>query len=95
MIPRKNAFFKRLGLAAEGHCPHAGCRHAAADAEAVLRTFQLRTGSIDLTAFVRAALTVELGDERPVDRLLQDAAALVGPVRLLEERGGKAQPEAG
>ncbi|MFB7176869.1 DUF6420 family protein [Streptomyces sp. NPDC056257] len=95
LTEEKNALYKRLGLAAEGHCLHAGCRHPAADAESVLRTFQLRTGSIDLTAFVRAALAVELGDERPVERLLQDAETLAGPVRLLDERGRKSQPEAG
>ncbi|MFC8208806.1 DUF6420 family protein [[Kitasatospora] papulosa] len=81
LTEEKNALFKRLGLAAEGHCLQAGCRHHVADAGAVLRSFQLRTGSIDLTAFVRAALAVELGDEHPVDRLLQDTEALVGPVR--------------
>ncbi|GAA2605145.1 hypothetical protein GCM10010304_63660 [Streptomyces roseoviolaceus] len=81
LAEEKTGLLKRLGLAAEGHCLQAGCRHRAADAGAVLRSFQLRTGSIDLTAFVRAALAVELGDERPVDRLLQDAEALVGPVR--------------
>lgn len=83
----KNADFKRLGLAAEGHCLHAGCRHPAADAQAVLRTFQVRTGSIDLTAFVRAALAVELGDYRPVDLLLKETEALVGPVRQVGDEG--------
>ncbi|AQW50731.1 DUF6420 family protein [Streptomyces violaceusniger] len=81
LTEEKTALFKRLGLAAKGHCLHAGCGHHVADAGAVLRSFHLRTGSIDLTAFVRAALAVELGDQHPVDRLLQDAEALVGPVR--------------
>ncbi|MFI2369824.1 DUF6420 family protein [Streptomyces sp. NPDC018833] len=58
----KNDAFERLALAGEGHCLRAGCRHHIADPRAVLRSFQLRTGSIDLTAFVRAALAVELGD---------------------------------
>ncbi|MFD7341886.1 DUF6420 family protein [Streptomyces violascens] len=48
---------------------------------AVLRSFTLRTGSPDLTAFVRAALAIELGDERRGDRLLKDTEALAGPVR--------------
>ncbi|MFE2038209.1 DUF6420 family protein [Streptomyces scopuliridis] len=91
LTEEKNAVFKRLGLAAEGYCLHAGCRHHAADAQAVLRSFQLRTGSIDLTAFVRAALAVELGDERPADLLLQDAEAPVGPVRREDPQGGEGQ----
>ncbi|MER5617566.1 DUF6420 family protein [Streptomyces sp. NPDC002215] len=95
LTEEKNALFKRLGLAAEGHCLHAGCRHHAADSEAVLRSFQLRTGSIDLTAFVRAALAVELGDERPADLLLQGAEALVGPVRKESQRAEDEQASAG
>ncbi|MEU2269797.1 DUF6420 family protein [Streptomyces olindensis] len=91
LTKEKNALFKRLGLAAEGHCLHARCRHRAADAGAVLRSFQLRTGSIDLTAFVRAALAVELGDERPVDQLLREAEALVGPVRRPDPQGQEGQ----
>ncbi|MGW0672286.1 DUF6420 family protein [Streptomyces sp. NPDC002746] len=75
----KTVLFERLGLAAEGHCFHAGCRHHVSAAGAVLRSFALRAGGIDLTAFVRAALAIELGDERPVDRLLKDVEALAGP----------------
>uniref|UniRef100_UPI002F91BD0D DUF6420 family protein n=1 Tax=Streptomyces virginiae TaxID=1961 RepID=UPI002F91BD0D len=77
----KNATFKRLGLAAEGHCLHAGCRHRATDTETVLRTFRLRNDSIDLNAFVRALLAIELGDSHPTDRLLTETEALAGPVR--------------
>ncbi|WP_411099002.1 DUF6420 family protein [Streptomyces sp. x-45] len=81
LTPEKTALFERLGLAAEGHCLHAGCRHHVAAAGEVLRSFALRTGSIELITFVRAALAIELGDERPVDRLLKDTEALAGPVR--------------
>ncbi|MFJ7137985.1 DUF6420 family protein [Streptomyces fungicidicus] len=95
LTKEKTALFRRLGLAAEGHCLHAGCRHHAADAGAVLRSFTLRTGRIELTAFVRAALAVELGDERPVDVLLKDAEALVGPVRRVGPQAGEDQEEAG
>ncbi|MEU7206081.1 DUF6420 family protein [Streptomyces sp. NPDC045470] len=93
LTEEKNAVFRRLGLAAEGHCLHAGCRHRAADAGAVFRSFQLRAGSIGLTVFVRAALAVELGDYSPVDRLLQEAEALAGPVRTAS--GTKGQADAG
>ncbi|MEU9985258.1 DUF6420 family protein [Streptomyces sp. NPDC048045] len=34
----KTALFRRLGLATEGHCLHAGCRRRVADAGAVLRS---------------------------------------------------------
>ncbi|MGW1617053.1 DUF6420 family protein [Streptomyces sp. NPDC002285] len=81
LTDEKNAAFKRLSLAAEGHCVHAGCRHRAAYADGVLRIFEVRTGSIELAAFVRAALAVELGDFTITDRLLQEAEALAGPVR--------------
>lgn len=40
--------------------------------------------------FVRALLAVELGDDGPANRLLQEAEALAGPVRVLDERGGLA-----
>ncbi|MEU9485893.1 DUF6420 family protein [Streptomyces decoyicus] len=90
----KTAAYRRLGLAAEGHCLHAGCRHHGSDAGAVLRSFHLRSGSIDLTAFVRAVLAVELGDERPTDRLLKDAEALAGPVRPTNAQGKEDQEEA-
>lgn len=91
----QEAGFERLGLAAEGHCLHAGCRHHVAAAGAVLRSFALRTGSIELTAFVRAALAIELGDERPVDLLLKDAEALAGPVRPADPQDEEGQEEAG
>ncbi|WP_128380434.1 DUF6420 family protein [Streptomyces cavernae] len=85
LTDEKNAAFKRLALAAEGHCVHAGCRHHAAYADGVLRIFEVRTGSIALAEFVRAALAVELGDFTPTDRLLQETEALAGPVRQASE----------
>jgi len=81
----KNAAFKRLGLAAEGRCLHAGCTHRVSDAGAVLRSFKVRAGTIGLAGFVRAALAVELGDFAPVARLLGETEALVGPVRQAGE----------
>ncbi|MEO3978042.1 DUF6420 family protein [Streptomyces sp. CAU 1734] len=92
LTEEKNALFKRLGLAAEGHCLHAGCRHPAADTQAVLRSFQLRTGSIDLTTFVRAALAIELGDSRPTNLLLQATEALIGPVRRKDPQTEEGEP---
>ncbi|MFI6341371.1 DUF6420 family protein [Streptomyces sp. NPDC050535] len=47
----------------------------------MLRIFEVRTADIALTAFVRAALAVELGDFTPADRLLHETEALAGPVR--------------
>ncbi|MER5252294.1 DUF6420 family protein [Streptomyces sp. NPDC002855] len=91
----KNAAFKRLALATEGYCLQAKCRHAAAYAGGVLRSFEVRTGSIPLTAFVRAALAVELGDFALADRLLQETEARFGPVRQAEELGEEDQAEAG
>ncbi|WSS78997.1 DUF6420 family protein [Streptomyces sp. NBC_01174] len=49
-----------------------------------LRSFEVRTGTIPLAAFVRAALAVELGDFTLVDRLLEEAEARFGPVRPAE-----------
>ncbi|WP_251066202.1 DUF6420 family protein [Streptomyces sp. ISL-36] len=43
-----------------------------------LRSFEVRTGSIPLTAFVRAALAVELGDFTLADRLLEETEARFG-----------------
>ncbi|NED35827.1 DUF6420 family protein [Streptomyces sp. SID8499] len=77
----KDAAFMRLAQAAEGYCVQARCRHHAAYSGGVLRIFEVRKGSIELTAFVRAALAVELGDFTPTDRLFQETEALVGPVR--------------
>ncbi|MEU5510823.1 DUF6420 family protein [Streptomyces fungicidicus] len=57
------------------------------------RPFTLRIGSIELIAFVRAALAIELSDERPVDVLPKDAEALVGPGRTHAERHGPLQKE--
>ncbi|WP_327749736.1 DUF6420 family protein [Streptomyces europaeiscabiei] len=85
LTDEKNAAFKRLALAAEGYCAHAGCRHRAAYGGGVLRIFEVRNGSIALAAFVRAALAVELGDFTPTDRLLQETEALAGPVRKAGE----------
>ncbi|MGD9482851.1 DUF6420 family protein [Streptomyces sp. TRM70308] len=57
----------------------------------MLRSFALRTVGIDLTAFVRAALAIELGDKRPVDLLLKDAEAPAGPVRRVGPQDEEAQ----
>ncbi|MBZ3918158.1 DUF6420 family protein [Streptomyces acidiscabies] len=91
----KNAAFRRLALAAEGYCVQAKCRHHAAFGDGVLRSFEVRTGSIPLTAFVRAALAVELGDPSLADRLLQEAEARFGPVRPAEGLSREGQAEAG
>lgn len=85
LTEEKNAAFKRLALAAEGHCVHSGCRHRPAYADGVYRIFEVRNASITLAAFVRAALAVVLGDFAPADRLVQEAEALVGPVRREDE----------
>ncbi|MGW1544420.1 DUF6420 family protein [Streptomyces sp. NPDC002309] len=87
LTDEKNAAFKRLALAAEGHCVHAGCRHRAAYADGVLRIFEVCNGSVALAAFVRAALAVELGDFAPVDRLWRESEELAGPVRREGEEG--------
>ncbi|MEV0282159.1 DUF6420 family protein [Streptomyces sp. NPDC050610] len=87
---KRNADCKRLGQAAEGHCLHAGCRHLGADTQAAKRTFRVRSGSIDLTAFARASLAVELGDGRPAALLLQATEALVGLVRREGPQTGQA-----
>ncbi|MFI1067886.1 DUF6420 family protein [Streptomyces spororaveus] len=83
----KGEAFRRLALAGEGHCLLAGCRHQAAHQGGLLRSFEFPAGSIETTAFVRALLAVELGDDGPASRLLQEAEALAGPVRVLNERG--------
>ncbi|MEJ8640564.1 DUF6420 family protein [Streptomyces sp. MS1.HAVA.3] len=83
----KGEAFRRLALAAEGHCLLAGCRHEAAHQGGILRSFEFPAGSIETTAFVRALLAVELGDGGPAGRLLEEAEALAGPVRLLNGRG--------
>ncbi|WP_406073080.1 DUF6420 family protein [Streptomyces virginiae] len=86
----KDKAFRTLALAGEGHCLHAGCRHEAAHQGGILRSFEFPTGSIETAVFVRALLAVELGDDGPANRLLQEAEALAGPVRVLDERGGLA-----
>jgi hypothetical protein len=93
--PEKDAAFRRLALAAEGYCVRAGCRHRAALGDGVLRSFEVRTGSIPLAVFVRAALAVELGDPALADRLLEETEARVGPVRAAEELNGEGKTEAG
>lgn len=93
--PEKDAAFRRLALAAEGYCIQAKCRHLAAFGLGVFRSFEVRTGSISLTTFVRAALAVELGDPSLADRLLEEAEARFGPVRPADELHGGNQPEDG
>ncbi|WP_420708471.1 DUF6420 family protein [Streptomyces sp. ERV7] len=60
----------------------------------MLRSFPLRTGSIDRTAFIRAAHAIELGEERPVDLLLKNAEALAGPVRRADPQAEDDQAQA-
>lgn len=52
-------------------------------------SFEVRTGSIPLTTFVRAAVAVELGDFPLADRLLQETEARFGPIRQAEELSGE------
>ncbi|MEU2603031.1 DUF6420 family protein [Streptomyces hirsutus] len=97
LTEEKNAAFKRLALASEGYCFHAKCWHRTVYVGGVLRSFKVRTGSIQLAAFVRAALAIELGDFSLADRLLKETETLVGPVRLADgrdeedEEGGQAE----
>ncbi|MGW0335511.1 DUF6420 family protein [Streptomyces sp. NPDC003011] len=78
LTQEKDEAFKRLALAAEGRCLEAGCRHRARYSASVYRCFEVLTDRIELTAFVRALLAVELGDTGPVDRLVAETAAVVG-----------------
>lgn len=57
---------------------------------------QLRVpaGSISTTAFVRALLAVELGEEGPTNRLMKEVEGLAGPMRRLSVRD-EAQSPAG
>lgn len=75
----KEAAFKSLAFAAEGECLTAGCKHHAAFSEGnVYRMFEVRRGSIELTAFVRALLAIELGAFEPADRLFASTTAKAG-----------------
>lgn len=65
---------------------YAGCHHRPEYKDSALRLFEVITEGITLTAFVRAALAVELGDFTPTDRLLQEVEALAGSVRREGER---------
>ncbi|CAM5671267.1 MULTISPECIES: DUF6420 family protein [Streptomyces] len=93
--PQKDNAFRRLALAAEGYCVHAGCRHRPAFSDGVMRCFEVRTSSIPLPAFVRAVLAIELGDLAPAGRLVEEAQARFGPVRPAEALDGEGQAEAG
>ncbi|GAA4983565.1 DUF6420 family protein [Kitasatospora paranensis] len=76
----KDQASKRLALAAEASCLLAGCTRSARFAPGnVYRSFQFLYGSIDRRAFVRALLTIEVGDHGPVDRLEASAIAAAGP----------------
>ncbi|MEU9595034.1 DUF6420 family protein [Streptomyces sp. NPDC048193] len=75
----KEAAFKQLALAAEGRCLQAGCKHDARFSVGnVYRGFQVRRGSIELPAFVRALLAVELGDFGPAARLFGETSSSAG-----------------
>lgn len=75
----KEAAFKRLALAAEGECVTAGCKHCASFSEGnVYRMFEVRRGSLELTAFVRALLAIELGFFEPADRFFSSTTAKAG-----------------
>ncbi|MEU1352127.1 DUF6420 family protein [Streptomyces sp. NPDC005795] len=93
--PDKDATFRRLALATEGYCVHAGCRHRPAFSDGVMRCFEVRNGSIPLATFVRAVLAVELGDLTPAGRLVEEAEARFGPVRPAEKLDGEDQAAAG
>jgi hypothetical protein len=78
--PEKERAFKELALAAEGRCLLAGCRHRALFCEGnVYRCFEVRRRTIELPAFVRALLAVELGDFAPTAALA--AAVPIRPIR--------------
>ncbi|MGW2748947.1 DUF6420 family protein [Streptomyces sp. NPDC001450] len=78
----KETAFKQVALAAEGHCLQEGCKHHARFSSGnVYRCFEVRRGSIELSAFVRALLAIELGDFRPASQLAGETAAAVGDPR--------------
>ncbi|MGW1037849.1 DUF6420 family protein [Streptomyces antibioticus] len=95
LTAEKNTEFKRLAFASEGYCVHAGCRHHAAFSSGVLRCFEVRTDAIPLTPFVRAVLGIELGDLAPASRIVKEAEARFGPIRLGEDGAEEGQAEAG
>ncbi|SEE59414.1 hypothetical protein SAMN04490357_7695 [Streptomyces misionensis] len=92
--PEKDAAFRRLALAVEGYCVHAGCRHRAAFSDGVLRCFEVRNGAVTLAAFVRAVLAIELGDLIPAGRIIEESEARFGPVRRSEGLDDEGQAEA-
>ncbi|MET9954455.1 DUF6420 family protein [Streptomyces sp. NPDC006339] len=76
----KDAAFKTLALAAEGLCHAAGCRHRAAYRGGVLRKFEILKGTaLEIPAFVRALLAIELGDMRPATVLARRTQDIAGP----------------
>lgn len=93
-VEEKDAAFRRLALAVEGYCVHAGCRHRAAFSDGVFRHFELRNGTVSLAAFVRAVLAIELGDLIPAGRIVKDSEARFGPVRRPEGSDAEGQEEA-
>jgi hypothetical protein len=93
--PEKNGAFRRLALAVEGYCVHAGCRHRPAFSDGVLRCFEVRKGAVTLTVFVRAVLAIELGDLIPAGRIVEESEARFGPVPRAEELDEEGQADAG
>ncbi|MFZ3562884.1 DUF6420 family protein [Streptomyces sp. BH097] len=85
----KEAAFKQLALAAEGRCLRAGCKHRARFSVGnVYRGFQVRRGSIELSAFMRALLAIELGDFGPATRLFDETSSTVGAPLASPGRSG-------
>ncbi|WP_229879713.1 DUF6420 family protein [Streptomyces spectabilis] len=74
----KTKAFKQLALAAEGHCVQAGCTHSARWTPGERRPFEVIRDGVELTAFVRALLAIEVGDFAPATRLFDSAVAAVG-----------------
>ncbi|MFD5110458.1 DUF6420 family protein [Streptomyces cinereoruber] len=93
--PEKDTAFRRLALAVEGYCVHAGCRHRPAFSDGVLRCFEVRNGAVTLAVFVRAVLAIELGDLIPAGRIVEESEARFGPVRQVEEPGEEDQAGSG
>ncbi|MFJ3184415.1 DUF6420 family protein [Streptomyces sp. NPDC086796] len=78
VTPEKDDAFRRLALAAEGRCLQAGCKHLASYQGGVFRHFEVVSGSIELSVFVRALLAIELSDFGPANRIATETAGIVG-----------------
>ncbi|MFF8264987.1 DUF6420 family protein [Streptomyces virginiae] len=78
--------FRRLALTGKEHGLLAGCLHEVAHRSESCAASS-SPGSIGTTAFVRALLAVELGDDGHVGWRLQEVERMAGPGRVLNERG--------